>query len=318
MSPKLSLLIVIAMILTACAAPTEIPVPSPTITATQLPTASPTLTSTPTSTPEPTAIPLDPNAWNEFGNVAIQNRNIAPFGKQLDVNPELEAQTAETIFRICNEYSYITAMASEFNKTRSDSALPHSKYQSFENFMRQVIQPAIDGGKTIEGYHLVGHDTLSNKPHRGMVEPLPSFDPSVCSIKIGGRGKVYSNSLIIGGDGYQIGMDIIEKDGKPIRELIINVSQGRKNGYGIFFANPEMPDEEMAMSFSQLLHTVEQQINNVAIAIPTSGSTRNEFLYAESKDMKIAFSFDLPGTGNLDLSLQWMSEAPNYFIPSTP
>ncbi len=45
--------------LSACAAPTEIPIPSPTITATQLPTVSPTETPTFTPTPEPTANPED-------------------------------------------------------------------------------------------------------------------------------------------------------------------------------------------------------------------------------------------------------------------
>jgi len=50
---------IICIGLSACAAPTEIPILSPTITATQLPTASPTETPTFTPTPEPTANPED-------------------------------------------------------------------------------------------------------------------------------------------------------------------------------------------------------------------------------------------------------------------
>ena len=54
--------------------------------------------------------------------------------------------------------------------------------------MKQVIQPAIDGGKTIQGWRLVGHETYSNKqPDEGMVEPLPDFDPSVCSVNSSGK-----------------------------------------------------------------------------------------------------------------------------------
>jgi len=50
---------IVCICLSACAAPTEIPFPSPTITATQLPTVSPTETVTSTPTPEPTANPED-------------------------------------------------------------------------------------------------------------------------------------------------------------------------------------------------------------------------------------------------------------------
>jgi len=320
-------IISLILLLAACAAPPNPPLsaeeglgvretPPPTFTPTAFPTETPTPTPEPTASPEPT---LDPNAWQEFGNVVVQNKNLAPYDKQLIINPELEAQTAETIFTICNQYSYIVAMASEFNKTRSDSALPQSKYKSFDNFMKQVIQPAIDGGKTIQGWHLVGHETYSNKqPYEGMVEPLPDFDPSVCSIKIGGNDKIYANSPIISVGSFQIGMNVINKDGKPIRELIVNTSKTLRNGYGFYFTNSKMSDKELATSFSQMLYTAEQEMNNLVVAIPTSSSTRNEFLYAESKNDKIGFSFALPGTAGVDLVSQWMSEAPNYFIPPTP
>jgi len=313
-----------SMGLSACAAPATQASEASETSEVSTPTVTPTETLAPTSTPEATATPtpeptLDPNAWQEFGNVAVKNMNLAPYDKQLIINPELEAQTAETIFTICNQYSYIVAMASEFNKTRSDSALPQSKYKSFDNFMKQVIQPAIDGGKTIQGWRLVGHETYSNKqPDEGMVEPLPDFDPSVCSIKIGGSGKIYANGPIIDAGSYQIGMNVVQKNGKQIRELVINIDKTRENSYGFFFANSKMSDKELATSFSQMLYTAEQEMNNLVVAIPTSSSTRNEFLYAESKNDKIGFSFALPGTAGVDLVSQWMSEAPNYFIPPTP
>ena len=309
--------VMLCMGLSACVPATPLSTATSIPTETLTPTVKPP-TETPTITPEPTAIPLDPEAWNEFGNVAIQNRNLAPYDKQLMVNPELEAQTAETIFRICNEYSYITAMAWEFNKTRSDAALPQSKYRSFENFMREVIQPAIDGGRTIEGWHLVGNTVTNKMPYRGMVEPLADFDPSICSIKIGGSDNIRPNGLIISVGAFQIGMNIINKNGKSIRELIINTNQTLKNGYGFFFANPKMSDSELSISFSQMLYTASQQINNVVVAIPTSSSSRNEFVFTPSKDTAVSFSFALPGTAGVDLVLQWMREAPNYFTSSTP
>ena len=93
-------------------------------------------------------------------------------------------------------------------------------------------------------------------------------------------------------------MNVINKDGKPIRELIVNTSKTLRNGYGFYFTNSKMSDKELATSFSQMLYTAEQEMNNLVVAIPTSSSTRNEFLYAESKNDKIGFSFALPGTSS--------------------
>ncbi len=57
MRSKLTFIFLATILLSSCAAPTEIPIPSPAITATQLPTASPieTPTASRTPTPEPTA-----------------------------------------------------------------------------------------------------------------------------------------------------------------------------------------------------------------------------------------------------------------------
>lgn len=263
---------------------------------------------------------LDPEAWNQYGNVLVKNEYTKVYGKQIVVNPEFSGQFGETVFTFCNQVSYLAALADEFSKSGEDSPpAPTGDLKDFETYKASVIQPAINNGQTIEGSHLVAHDKYANKqPGMGMVEPIPNFNPAKCVIKIDGSQQIYPNSLMIDAGSYQIGMDTISlPDGNVVRRLLVNVALTRPK-YEVFSANDNTSANENAVAFSQMLNVASANITKIVNEIPSNKSVRDSFVMGPTGGNKSAFSYATTQQAGIDFILEHMANAPAFFIPSTP
>lgn len=264
---------------------------------------------------------LDPEAWNQYGNVLVKNGDISPYEKQLIVNPELQQQFPIDVMNLCNGISYLGALANEFNKSGLDAPpAPTGNLKDFETYKANVIQPAINNGEQIEGWHLVGHEKLASKQSNvGMTESLPKFDPSICALKLGGHKQIYAGVNFIDVGPYQVGMDTITtEDGRVVRRLLLNVDKTRQNQYGFFFANETTTLNENITAFSQMIYTANQHVKTLVNEIPNNNSTRDGFVWKISNKDRLGFSFAISGTLGVDLTAQYMNEAPAYFTAPTP
>lgn len=270
---------------------------------------------------ESTTTKVDPNETHEIDNVIYANKDLAPFpGKQLEVNPELEAVFAEKVFKLCNQYTFLTEMASVISERKNTTPLNDAKYQSFENYMELVVQPAIDGGKTVETYHLVGHSTESRREsYVGMTKLLGEIDPSTCSIVIKPKTDVYPNSLIISGGSYQIGMQLVEIEGKKTRQLIISPDKITENGYGFMFANDKLTNEELALSYSKLLQVVIDEFEEISSDLPGSANStyKGQLVLGRpgTDETDASISLATARTTGVEGVTESMNSALAYFVP---